>query len=41
MFEYYEDLDKNLAWLTQKTEDKKSNKGNFTFPPYRVNVIEL
>ena len=31
----------NLAWLTQKTEDLKSNKGNFTFPTYRVNATEL
>ena len=28
-----EDLDENLAWLTQKTEDPKSNKGNLTPPP--------
>ena len=32
------DLDKNLAWLTQKTEDPKSNKGNLTFPTQIVNV---
>ena len=32
---------KNLAWLTQKTEELKSNKGNFTFLTLRVNVIEL
>ena len=25
------DLDENLAWLTQKTEESKHNKGNFTF----------
>ena len=37
----YEDLDENLAWLTQNTEDPKSNKGNLTFPPHTVNVIEL
>ena len=36
-----EDLDENLAWLTQKTEDPKSNKGNLTSPPHTVNVIEL
>ena len=36
-----EDLDDNLAWLTQKTEDPKSNKGNLSFPPHTVNVIEL
>ena len=41
MFQYYKDLDKNLPWLTQKTEAKKSNTGNFTFPTHRVNVIEL
>ena len=35
------DLDENLAWLTQKTEDLKSNKGNLTFPPHTINVIEL
>ena len=31
----------NLEWLTQKTEDSKSNKGNLTFPTHTVNVIEL
>ena len=36
-----EDLDENLAWLTQKTEDPKSNKGNLTFTTHTVNVIEL
>ena len=36
-----EDLNENLAWLTQKTEDPKSNKGNLTSPPHIVNVIEL
>ena len=35
------DLDENLPWLTQKTEDPKSNKGNLTFPPNTVNVNEL
>ena len=34
------DLDENLEWLTQKTEDPKSNKGNLT-PPPTVNLIEL
>ena len=34
-------MDQNLAWLTQKTEDPKSNKGNLTFPPHTVNMIEL
>ena len=36
-----EELDENLAWQTQKTEDPKSNKGNLTFPPHTVNGIEL
>ena len=40
-FQYNKGLDENLAWLTQKTEDPKSNKGNFTFPPDTVNVIKL
>ena len=31
----------NLACLTQKTEESKRNKGNFTFPTQTVNVIEL
>ena len=35
------DLDENPPWLTQKTEDPKSNKGNLTFPQHTVNVIEL
>ena len=35
------DLDENLAWQTQKTENPKSNKGNLTFPTHLVNVIEL
>ena len=34
-------MDENLEWLAQNTEDPKSNKGNITFPTYRVNVIEL
>ena len=34
------DLDQNLLWLTQKTEDPKSNKRNLTYSPYTVNVIE-
>ena len=33
MFWYYKDLDENLAWLTQKTEESKCNKPNFTPPP--------
>ena len=35
------DLDENLAWLNQKTEDPKSNKENLTFLLHTVNVIEL
>lgn len=41
MFCYYQDLDENLVCLTQKTEEPKSNKGNFTFPKHRVDVILL
>ena len=41
MFQYYKDLDKNLAWVTQKNEEPKGNKGKFTFPTHRVTVIEL
>ena len=26
-------MDENLEWLTQNTEDLKSNKGNLTPPP--------
>ena len=37
----HKDLDENLAWLTKKTEDLKSSKGNLTFPPNTVNAIEL
>ena len=40
-FYYYKDLGENLAWLTQKTEESKCNKANFTPPPPTVNVIEL
>ena len=29
-FHYNKDLDENHAWLTQKTEDLKSNKGKLT-----------
>ena len=34
-------MDENLEWLTQKTEDPKSNKGNLTFSPQTVIMIEL
>ena len=34
-------MDKNLEWLTQNTEDPKSNKENLTFPTHTVNVTEL
>ena len=40
-FKYNKNLDQNLAWLTQKTEQPKSNKGNLTFPSHTVNMIEL
>ena len=40
-FWYYKNLDQNLAWLTQKPEEPKSNKGNLTFPSHTVNMIEL
>ena len=41
MFQYYQDFDKNVACLTQKTEELKSNKGNFNFAIDTVNMIEL
>ena len=31
MFQYYKDLDENLAWLTQKTEEKKVIKETLLF----------
>ena len=35
-------MDENLEWLTQNTEDPKSNKGKPTPPhTHTVNVIEL
>ena len=34
-------MDENLTWLTQKTEELKCNKGNFSFPWHTVNAIEL
>ena len=34
-------MDENLEWVTQKTENPKSNKGNLTLPPHTVNVIKL
>ena len=39
IFSYYNELNENLTWLTQKTEEPKGNIGNFTFPTHRVNVI--
>ena len=33
MFWYYKDLDENLEWITEKTEEPKCNKGNFTPSP--------
>ena len=46
IFWYYKDLDENLEWITQKTEEPKFNKGNFTPSPrlpheHTVNAIEL
>ena len=32
MFQYYKDLDENLAWLTQKNEEKKVIKETLLFP---------
>ena len=40
-FQYHKDQDENVAWLTQKTEESKCNKGNFTFSPHTANAIEL
>ena len=40
-FQYNKDFDENPAWLTQKTEDPKSNRGKLSFSSYTVNVIEL
>ena len=36
-------MDENLAWLTQKTEESKCNKVNFTRSPSpnTINAIEL
>ena len=31
-------MDQNLAWLTQKIEEPKSNKGNLTFPSHTVSM---
>ena len=43
MYKLYKvlDLDETLVWLTQKTEESKHNKGNFTFPTHTVNVLKL
>ena len=38
---YNHEMDGGIEWLTQNSEDPKSNKENLTFPTYRVNVIEL
>ena len=32
-------MDENLEWLTQNTEDPKSNKGNLTFSRHTVNGL--
>ena len=34
-------MDENPEWLTQNTEDPKSNEGNLNFPTHTLNVIEL
>ena len=36
MIQCFSSIDENFAWLTKKTEEPKSNKGNFTFPIHRV-----
>ena len=41
MFQYDKGFDEKTAWLTQKTEEPRSNKGNFTFPPHAVILSEL
>ena len=39
---HYKDLDENVVRLTQKTEEPKSNKGNyFSHTTHTVNAIEL
>ena len=38
---YNKEMDENLEWLTQNTEDPKSSEGNLTSPSHTVNVIEL
>ena len=32
VFQYYEDLDENLAWLIQKSEGKKIIRKTLLFP---------
>ena len=39
--ENLKDLEENLAWLTQKTEDPKGIKGTLLSPHTRSNMIEL
>ena len=34
-------MDENPEWLTQNTEDPKSNEGNLNFPTHTLNAIEL
>ena len=38
-FLYNKDMDENLDWLTQNTEDPESNKGNVTFPTHTVKKV--
>ena len=40
-FYYNKKLDQNVAWLTQKIEEPKINKGNLTFPSHTVNMTKL
>ena len=40
-FYFNKDMDDNLEWLIQNTENPKSSKGNLTFPTHTVNMIEL
>ena len=41
MDENLEDLDENLAWLTQKTEDPKGIKGTLLPPPPHTHTEEM
>ena len=41
MFQYYKDLDEDLAWLTQKAEESKCKKANFTPAMLLVEALAL